>query len=258
MKVDSKEGADSLNGAMHRLAASALATPDLRIELPELPETRMRNLVHRAAPRPVLKVSSLKMARVVQCESLLESDFALLLDASPNVEAFAEQPLRIFYLFEGSWCTHIPDFAVLCGGDLVLCEVKYSAKLDAGALKRERKLKPVLASVSAGYRTLTETEIGRIEVANAFAVLRRARHASSDVLSLGIQEQLRERSHSTLGAFGWSQPGSSAAACIAWLIVQGRANVDWSTEALTDESRVWMFDESIHEEASPWHLGLSV
>lgn len=258
VKIERKEGVGVLNAALCRLGISASAIPNLRIELPAPPEVRMRNLVNRGAMRPVLKVSSIKMERVIQCESLLEADLALLLDASPNVDEFAEQALRINYLIDGAWRTHIPDFAVFCAGTLEFCEVKYGAKVDAEAIERERLLKPVLADLGACYQTRTESQIGRVEVGNAFAVLRRARHVSCPVLSLSVLEQVRKRCSTTLGAFGWRSAGSSEAACLARLIVQGKANVDWSAGPLTDESRVWLVDKSIHEEKLPWQPALSV
>jgi len=247
-----------LDRAMRRAAASACGTTDLRLDLPSPPAVRMRNLVHRGAPRPILKVASLKMDRVVQCESLLEAEVALLLDASPNVEEFAEQALRVNYLVEGEWRTHVPDFAVLCRNELSFCEVKYGAKVDAEAIEREQRLKPVLASIGAGYRTLTESQIGRVEVSNAFAVLRRARHADCHLLSLSILDQIRKVCVTTLGGSGWTKAGSAEAACVARLIVQGKANVDWFAGPLTDESRVWFVGESIREEKLPWQPDLSV
>jgi len=258
VKIERKEAAGALNAALCRLSTSASATPDLRVELPSPPEVRMRNLVSRGAMRPVYKVTSMKMERVIQCESLLEVDLALVLDVSSNVDQFAEQALRINYLADGDWLTHIPDFAVLCGGKLALCEVKYDAKVDEEAIERERQLKPVLAGFGASYQTMTERQIGSVEVGNAFSVLRRARHASCPVLSLSVLEQVRKSCSTTLGAFGWRSAGSSEAACLARLIVQGKANVDWSAGPLTDESRVWFVVKSIHEEKLPWQPDHSV
>lgn len=258
MKGDTKSCAESLDGAMCLAATSASATSDLRIDLPDPPGSRIRNLVHRGAMRPVLKLTSIKMERVIQCESLLEADVALLLDASSNVHEFAEQALRINYLVDGMWRTHIPDFAVLCSGELSFCEVKYAAKVDAEAIEREQYLRPVLAGIGVSYRMQTERQVGRVEVGNAFAVLRRARHARCPVMSLAVLEEVRKSASTSLGVFGWSNAGSSEAACLARLIVQGRANVDWSARPLTDESRVWLVEKSIHEERLPWQPDLSV
>ena len=71
---------------------------ELQIEHPPAGELRVRRLVHRGTQRPVFKVPSVTLARVVQCESLLEVDMAMLLDACPHVASYREQPVTLRYV----------------------------------------------------------------------------------------------------------------------------------------------------------------
>lgn len=77
-----------------------------------------------------LKYPSLKLGRMVNCESLLEGDFAPLLEFSPGVVSYREQPVRIEYWDGERMREYFPDFEVqLIDGGLIHVEVKLSTKM---------------------------------------------------------------------------------------------------------------------------------
>lgn len=226
--------------ALLQVRRGAPSTQALRIDLPSSGEVRIRNLVHRGAPRPVFKTTSIKLGRVVQCESALEHEAALLLDVSPAVQAFAEQPVRIHYPAQGGGRSHIPDFAVLVADRLMFVEIKFEKDVDAEVRERTRLLKEQLGTLGADYRLLTERQLRQGEcVQNALRVLRRARHAISEAQLLATLEKLRAVDRVPLAAFGWSVADSEEAVGIAQLIMSGHAAID-QHGPLSDRTCVWL------------------
>lgn len=228
--------------ALAQAQRGANATEGLRMDLPPPGEIRMRNLVHRGAPRPVFKTTSVKLHRVVQCESALEHEAALLLDVSPTVRSFAEQPVRIRYLADGEWRSHIPDFAVLFANQITFVEIKFEKDVDAEVRDRTRLMEERLDASGAGYCLVTERHLRQgNHVQNALRVLRRARHAISEGQLLATLEKLRSTERLPLAAFGWSVADSQDAVGIAQLIMSGHAAID-SQGSLSDRSCVWLSD----------------
>lgn len=218
----------------------ANATDVLRMDLPPPGETRMRNLVHRGAPRPVFKTTSVKLGRVVQSESALEHEATLLLDVSPTVQSFAEQPLRIHYRDLDGWRSHIPDFAALVASRLSFIEIKFEKDVNAEVCARTSLLEEQLGALDVGYCVLTERHLRQGDnVQNALRVLRRARHSISEVHLLATLEKLRNVGQLPLSAFGWSIADSKDAVGIAQLIMSGHAAVE-SSVPISDRSYVWL------------------
>lgn len=226
--------------ALFQAQRGANATDVLRMDLPPPSETRMRNLVHRGFPRPVFKTTSVKLGRVVQGESALEHEATLLLDVSPAVRSFAEQPVRIHYRALNGWRSHIPDFAVLVASRLNFVEIKFEKDVDAEVCARTSFLEEQLRALDVGYCLLTERHLRQgNNVQNALRVLRRARHAISEVHLLATLEKLRVIGRLPLAAFGWNIADSKDAVGIAQLIMSGHAGVD-SSGLLCDCSYVWL------------------
>lgn len=226
--------------------------PGFRVTCPEGDSIRMRKLVHRGAQRPVSKYPSFKLERIVECESLLEVDMAILLDACPNVEGFAEQPLTLHYLAENTWRWHIPDFAMIYLGRLHFIEVKFQRDIDAEIEARTEHLKQRLTALGASYALLTEAEIrAQHWLDNARKLLRRGRHSLSELELLGYHETLRRAGASPLSNWGWVDPGNRAAIAIAHLILRGKAGVPLS-QPLSPESVV----EAYNTEVTPWPSAL--
>ena len=226
--------------ALVKAQRGAASTEDLRMDLPPPGEVRIRNLVHRGAPRPVFKTASVKLGRVVQCESALEYEAALLLDVIPAVLAFAEQPVRIHYRTEEGWRSHVPDLAVLVADRLTFVEIKFEKDVDAEVCERTRTLEGQLGALGAGYCQLTERQLRQGDhIQNALRVLRRARHSISGAQLLTTLEKLRTMDRVPLAAFGWSVADSQEAVGIAQLIMSGHAVID-PHGPLSDRTCVWL------------------
>lgn len=242
--------------ALRGLQRQLVSSDELSVQLPLGKAVRVRRLVHRGTRRPVFKVPSIKLGRLVQCESLLECDAALLFDASSTVQAFGEQPVQLYYGDSGDWRLHIPDFAVLIDGRKAFVEIKFEKDVDADVAERTRRLQASLARVGWDYHLLTEANLRRgSAIDNASAILRRARHATCDVRTLQTLERLRQGKGRTLGDFGWNTHGSPEALALASLIITGHAGVDW-WDPLTDASAVWA-SPCTDEEGAQWPLVLS-
>lgn len=229
-----------LTRALLNLQLCSNSSKGVCIELPAIGKIRMRNLVHRGAQRPVSKATSVKLDRVVHCESALELEAFLLLEVSPSVQAFAEQPVCIRYMQGNEWRSHIPDFAMLMGGRVTFIEVKFSKDVDEQVSDRTRLMEGLLHNFGVGYRLVTEKEIrSGVYVENAMRVLRRARHAISEVQHLATLQTLRSVNRVPLAAFGWSVADSKAAIGVAKLIMSGHAEIDENI-LLSDRSCVWL------------------
>lgn len=250
----------SLRHALTNLLRMLTSSDELQVELPQGQAVRVRRLVHRGTQRPVLNVPSLKLARPVQCESLLEYEAALLFDVWSLVETFAEQPVRIHYVHRGEWRLHIPDFAVMTDRRKALVEVKFQKDVDQSVLDRTCHLQRSLRRVGWDYHLLTEANLRRGSVIdNARAILRRARYATCEIRALQTLERLRIRAGSTLHDFSWSTHGHPDAVSLALLITTGYAVVEW-LRPLSGSSAVWTATRENGElkagESVQWPLAL--
>lgn len=240
------------------LQRAAAGSAHVRVDLPAGQGMRMRKLIHRGTQRPVLKIPSIKLARAVHCESLLEGDAALLLDITPSVGTFSEQPLRLHYLQGGQWRSHIPDFVALVDGTTYFFEVKFERDLSELVLSRTAHLKALLRPLGIRYSLLTERNVRQQNVVqNAHRLLRRARHDVPEAVSLQVLSLLREMGRLPLAAFDWSVAASSRAVAIAQIIMAGAARVDLRLP-LDDASYVWLAECAIDQEVPAWLPAASV
>lgn len=242
----------SLAGSLEAFQRAATATSELQVDLPKDGNVRMRKLVHRGVQRPVFKVPSLKLDRSVHCESLLEHEAALLLDADPGVAEFTEQPVRLHFqvTVDAEPTTHIPDFAVLGNGRLWFIEVKFAKDVDADVSARTKRLHKLLSGFGVGYELWTERHIRCGHAAeNALRILRRARCATDHVHELAALEQLRSARRLRLDQLGWNDSDPLNAACIARLILSGQAQID-AEVLVTGQSTVWLSMATDHAEGT--------
>lgn len=107
---------------------------------------------------------SRKMGRMISCESLLERDAALILEMSPNILGYEEQPVHIYYYDEGEIKHYIPDFEVyLRNGEIAHIEVKPSRKLaQLDLVKRFASIRRHYSEIGMEFRILTEKDL-RVE-----------------------------------------------------------------------------------------------
>lgn len=119
----------------------------------------VRSVIKRTKTSVRHGVASYKNSRRIGCESNLERDLALLLEFSPNIVTFEEQPQR--FLIPGipaSFHT-TPDFAVtLDTGEIIMVEVKYMRKA-IELSDRHEQIAEHLSGLGFRYFVLTERHI---------------------------------------------------------------------------------------------------
>lgn len=99
---------------------------------------RVRNVVTRSGRGYRGYLPSKKLNRRVQFESLLELHAALILEFSPGVIRYQEQPELIHYEIDGAIRSYVPDFEVeLVNHKLLHLEVKPEAKLRTATLQKK-------------------------------------------------------------------------------------------------------------------------
>lgn len=215
-------------------------------------KVRVRRLVHRGAPRPVYKFWSLKLNRIVQCESALEVKVGQLLDASPEAILFGEQPAILHYADSGQWRVHVPDFAVHGKVRREFIEVKYGATIDKMTEHRTSTLGRLLAQFGWGYRLVTEAHVHQgCWLSNAQALLQRGREKGAGPWSLHVYDQVRRQGQISLGDFGWSEQGSQEAVWIASELVRGHLHVDRCVP-ITAQTPVLLPDNANFGRTLPW------
>ena len=74
------------------------AVPKIQINFPKDGKIRSRKVVKRSNARNSGKYPSWKMQRMMQWESVHEGNAMRILDATPNITAFNEQPCEIIYI----------------------------------------------------------------------------------------------------------------------------------------------------------------
>lgn len=122
-----------------------------------------RKVVTRSGRRIRGYFPSFKMGRMIEWESLLERDAILLMEFSPGIVAFREQPERILYSDGLNQREYFPDFEITLQSDVrIHIEVKPEEKL------LNNKVATKLRNVSAHYhrndrqfRILTDRTIRR-------------------------------------------------------------------------------------------------
>lgn len=119
-----------------------------------------RNALTRSGRGFRMRVPSLKLDRMVECESILEGDVALLLEYSPGVLFYQEQPALIQYWGGEEMRNYFPDFeAVLLDGSRIHIEAKHSRKLAKPKVaKKYRDIAAHYQGTPIGFRIITELD----------------------------------------------------------------------------------------------------
>lgn len=104
---------------------------------------------------------SRKMGRMIEWESLLERDAILLLEFSPAVVRYREQPVRIDFYLDGEPRRYIPDFeAELANDGITHIEVKPASKLAKPEIAhRYWAIARHYEKGDTGFQILTEKEL---------------------------------------------------------------------------------------------------
>src|SRR5919206_3283789 len=88
----------------------------------------VRKITNAGGMKKVSKFPSIKLKRVVKCESPLERDYVYLLEFG-RANFYEEQPLRIRYYMDGDKRHYTPDFLVEMGDKKLIVEVKPAVKI---------------------------------------------------------------------------------------------------------------------------------
>jgi len=83
----------------------------------------VRKITNAGGRKLVSKFPSIKMGRVIRCESPLERDYVYLLEHG-KAKFYEEQPLRIWYYLDGKKRRYTPDFLVERNNKKQIVEVK--------------------------------------------------------------------------------------------------------------------------------------
>lgn len=110
-----------------------------------------------------MRIPSMKLGRMVECESMLEGDVVLLLEYSPGVLSYQEQPALINYSDGEKIRAYFPDFeALLSDGSLVHLEIKPSTKLSKPTIAAKyRAIATHYKHTPIQFRIVTELECQR-------------------------------------------------------------------------------------------------
>lgn len=124
---------------------------------------RVRKIVTRRGRRFRGYFPSVKMGRTVHWESLLEKDALLLLELSPGVVAYQEQPVVIEYFDGEQMREYIPDLSVILhDGTVRHIEVKPADQLAKPSIREKYEaIAKHYQSIQLPYRVVTEDEIRR-------------------------------------------------------------------------------------------------
>lgn len=134
----------------------------LEIEFPKDGKLRARKVVSRSRARSTGKYPSWKTGRMIQWESSNELNAYRLLDATPTVLAYYEQPLCIHFTLNGEKHIHYPDVLVESRDSRELWEIKpESEALLPQYVERTKFLESELQKLGLPYRMVLAEELGR-------------------------------------------------------------------------------------------------
>jgi hypothetical protein len=200
----------------------------LEIEYPKGGRLRSRKVVTRSRARSTGKYPSWKMGRMIQWESPNELNAFRLLDASPDVLSYREQPLAIRYVLCGEERIHYPDILVVRANARELWEVKPAGEaIRERNAERTRLLEAALPNYGFTYRMVVAEDLAaQPRMENVLALLKHGRKAI-DVVQ---REQVR-RAFLTSPVIQWHNAtngdlGPNGFASLCRLVLEGVVSVD--------------------------------
>jgi hypothetical protein len=204
------------------------AVPKIQINFPQDGKIRSRKVVSRSNARNTGKYPSWKMRRMMQWESVHEGNAMRILDATPRVLSFSEQPCEILYFLNGVERRHYPDFVVIEGDRCEFWEVK--TKSDANhpeVLERTAFLTKALPEYGYGYRVIYAEILGQQPRLNN---IKRLNKLGRQPISLLEQEHIR-RLFLNEPVISWGlfeQQSPQMLRNVSRLILEGKLSIDFS------------------------------
>jgi len=184
----------------------------LDIVYPKPGKPRARKVVSRSNARPTGKFPSWKMNRHMQWESLHERNAMRLLDATPAVRAFHEQPLTLHYVLHGQRHLHYPDLLVQTDKGQQLWEIKPAEEARRDEfVERTQLLCACLPARGFDYRLVVAEQLAQEpRLSNAVTLLKFGRQPVGDLERERVRQILLSApgiswaaaSHGVLGARG--------------------------------------------------------
>lgn len=198
----------------------------LEIRFPENGKLMSRKVVKRSNARNSGKYPSWKMNRMMQWESPHERNALYLLDASPDVISFYEQPCEITYMLNGEKHKHYPDILV----KELHCNTFWEVKTERDAnepevFERTEFLTEALPAFGYGYRmVLAETLAKQPKLDNIKRLNKLGRKAISDIEKEKIRQLFMEFPEISWDIF--EEQSYSALQHISRLILEGSLSID--------------------------------
>lgn len=195
----------------------------LKIIYPTGKNIRSRRIISRSRSVPTGKYPSWKLGRMVYWESKHERDAFKLLDASPLVLSYMEQPLQIRYLMDGIEYVHYPDMLVHYSAYKELWEVKPNEdSLDDELIVRTRLLTELLPAFGFRYRLIYGSDLMRIpRLSNVNTLLRFGRPEVTEVQRELVRNVLTSVSSIPWGTASQGELGPNGCAILARLFLEG-------------------------------------
>lgn len=136
---------------------------------------------------------SRKVGKLVEWESMLERDTILLLEFSPGVKNYRQQPQRVDYADGDTLRRYYPDFEVITTCDEIIhLEVKPSSQLAKPDVRHKlRMVAEHYVRQGMEYRILSEDIIRRSPVSQNVTLLRQ--HFRYDLSLRAIGEALQQQ-----------------------------------------------------------------
>jgi hypothetical protein len=203
-----------------------IAVPKIQINFPQDGKIRSRKVVKRSNARNTGKYPSWKMQRMMQWESVHEGNAMRILDATPHVTFFNEQPCEIIYELNGVKHRHYPDFIVIEGKYREFWEVKTEADANSPEVaKRTDFLIETLPEYGYSYRmVLAEVLAKQPRLDN----VKRLNKLGRKPISRLEQERIRRLfNHSPIISWGVFEQDSPERLCnISRMVLEGKLSID--------------------------------
>jgi hypothetical protein len=240
-EIESKQMVGAIGSIREpQYSAAGLRGAVLELLYPEAGKLRSRKVVSRSRARATGKFPSWKMGRMIQWESVNELNAYRRLDATPDANAFYEQPLMIRFVLDGETHIHYPDVLVDWGRRKELWEIKRNSDATNPVFaNRTRLLAAALPQYGFGYRMVVAEELSREpQLSNSITLLKHGREAVCEI----AREQVRQILLSTL-SITWESAtngdlGRKGRAVLARLALEGYLAFD-TTLPISSTTRFW-------------------
>lgn len=202
------------------------AIPVIEIRFPKNGKLRSRKVVSRSNATNSGKYPSWKMNRMLQWESIHEGNAMRILDATPRVISFNEQPCEIIYTLNGIQHRHYPDFMVIEQQSREFWEVKTERDAHAPEVAaRTRFLTAALPAYGYGYRmVLAETLASQPRLDNVKRLNKLGRYPVPAVEEEALRRFFIREPKLQWGMFETQLP--RAIRHISRLILEGKLSID--------------------------------